>query len=278
MKQVRIIASDLDGTLINSKEELSTANLDALMRAAAEGIEFVPATGRFYESMPDVIKDLEFVNYAITCNGAEVYDVRNKQVIFSANIPMDRAVEAMEFLDGYPILYYCYMDNAAWITAKVKEEMLAGITDDLLRNYAQKACRPVPDLKQFIRDTGHDVQKIIALTADIELREIIWKILTGDAYADFTITSAFMQNIEINAKDANKGYALKMLADHLKVDMEETMALGDGTNDTSMIVDAGLGIAMENAAEEVKAAADYITASIAEDGVAKAIDTFCLGN
>ena len=98
-KRKGIIALDLDGTLLNSDKQLSPGNLTALKAADSAGYEIVPTTGRFYNAIPQVVRDLPFVRYAITINGAAVEDLREKAVIYRAEIPHMQAVEIMSVLD-----------------------------------------------------------------------------------------------------------------------------------------------------------------------------------
>ena len=119
-KDIRIIALDLDGTLLNSDKELTERGYRALEAAAAKGIEIVPTTGRFYGGMPEVIRDLPFVNYAITINGAQVANVCTGEVLYRAEIPWQRAVELMEYLDTLPVVYDCYLGNGAFMTAQMR--------------------------------------------------------------------------------------------------------------------------------------------------------------
>ena len=93
---------------------------------------------------------------------------------------------------------------------------------------------------------------------------------------DIAVTTSVPDNVELNHIDAHKGAALRQLADYLGVPMSATMACGDGLNDVTMLRDAGLGVAMANACPEAKAAADVFTLSCDEDGVARAIERFCL--
>ena len=116
-----IIALDLDGTLLNSRKELSTGNLEALAKAAEAGWEIVPTTGRFYGGMPDFIRGLPFVHYAITINGAYVEDLACGNQIYTAEMPYKQAISIMEYLDKLPVIYDCYMDNDAFMTEALKE-------------------------------------------------------------------------------------------------------------------------------------------------------------
>ncbi|MBQ7153034.1 MAG: HAD hydrolase family protein, partial [Clostridia bacterium] len=107
MPDIRLIASDLDGTLLNSKKQLSDANAKALFDAAQRGIEIVPATGRFYGGMPACIRELPYVHYVITINGASVYDIKKGVSILTAEFSWEKAVGIMKILDGYPVIYDC---------------------------------------------------------------------------------------------------------------------------------------------------------------------------
>ena len=273
-KDIKIIALDLDGTLLDSNKNLSPANLAALERAAQAGIEIVPTTGRFYGGMPECIRSLPFVNYAITINGAQAQNLRTGEVIYKAEIPLDEAIDIMTYLDKLPVIYDCYMDNAGWMTADFKKQIDGMVRDGHYRKMLHELRNDVPELKAFLREKGSDIQKTQFFTADMPLREKLLKELEG-MFPDICVSSSTEQNVEINASRANKGEALSALARHLGCTDENTMSFGDGLNDLSMIKSAGLGVAMANACDEVKASANYITDTNDNDGVMKAIEKFC---
>lgn len=276
MRKVKgIIALDLDGTLLDSNKELSSGNLAALESAAFSGFEIVPTTGRFYNGMPEVIRQLSFVNYAITINGAEAADLGSGEVVYKAEIPWQQAVEIMEWLDGYPVIYDCYMDGWGWMTASQKEKIDEIVESPHYRKMLHELRRDVPELKAFLAEKKQDVQKVQFFTDKPELRLRLMEELPL-RFENLAVSSSVSQNVEINQAHANKGEALLALASHLHVPVEATYAFGDGLNDISMIKDAGTGIAMENGEAEVKAVADWITVSCDEDGVAAGIKKFCL--
>ena len=274
-KDIRIIALDLDGTLLNSNKELTERNYRALAAAAAKGIEIVPTTGRFYDAMPAVIRELPFVNYAITINGAQVANVRTGEVLYRAEIPWQQAVEIMTFLDTLPVVYDCFMDNAAWMTAALQEK-IDDYTDDVhYRKMVRQLRAPVPELKAFITDLAHDVQKSQFFTMDAALRARMLRELP-QMFPGIVTSSALKHNVEINQARANKGEAVLALAAHLGYGAEHVMTFGDGLNDLSMIKAAGTGVVMANGEDEVKVCANYITDDCDHDGVAAAIEKFCL--
>ena len=275
MRKIGIIALDLDGTLLNSNKELSAGNLAALQRAANAGIEIVPTTGRFYGGMPDIIRSLPFVHYVITVNGAEVADLRTGEVIYKAELPWQQSVEIMTFLDDFPVIYDCYMDNAAWMTAEFKKHIDRIVSSPHYRKMLHELRQPVPELKQFLTDKGMDVQKTQFFTNRPEVRLQLMKELP-ERFENLCVSSSVSDNVEINQIHANKGEALLALAAHLGLERKQTIAFGDGLNDLSMIQEAGIGVAMANACSEVKMQADWIAPSCDEDGVACGIYRFCL--
>ena len=275
MKDIRIIALDLDGTLLNSNKELTERNYRALEAAAARGLEIVPTTGRFYDAMPQVIRDLPFVNYAITINGAQVAHVRTGDVLYRAEIPWQQAVEIMSVLDTLPVVYDCFMDNAAFMTAALKERIDECTDDPHYRKMVRELRQSVPELKAFITKRGQDVQKSQFFTMDMALRQRMLNELPR-RFPGIITTAALLHNVEINHERANKGAAVLALAEHLGCGAKNVMAFGDGLNDLSMIRAAGTGVVMANAFDEVKRYADYITDDCDHDGVAAAIEKFCL--
>lgn len=277
MNDIRLIALDLDGTLLDSNKELSPANRAALDRAAAAGIEIVPTTGRFFDGMPAVVRALPYLHYAITINGAQVVDLRRDSVVYRAELPCEQAVEIMRMLDELPVIYDCYMDNWGWMNRDMWERCGDYTPDEHYFRMVRELRKPVPDLKKMLLERGHGVQKVQLFTKDMELRARLLRELEGQ-FANIAVSTSVINNVEINSAAANKGAALLKLAEYLGLERAQTAAFGDGINDLSMIAAAGLGIAMENAAPEVKAHADQLSASCDADGVALGIERWCLHN
>ena len=298
MAEIKIVALDLDGTLLDSEKRLSEVNRDALARAAAKGILIVPTTGRFFGMMPPAVRDLPFVRYAITINGAQVYDRETDTAIVRDEIPLDMALDVMEVLDRYDVIYDCYRANWGWMTAALQDKAADYATNEHYLKMVREFRRPVPELKAHLRETAADgdVQKVMLFarnrrrgvlaasekdgSASLErggdaASTDVLKAIAAELAARFPeikVTASTWNNLELNIKSAHKGNALKRFAEHLGFTLENCMAFGDGMNDFTMVEAAGLGIAMANAEPEVKRVAKYVTLSNDKDGVAKGID------
>ena len=280
-KDIKIISLDLDGTLLDSQKRLSEANRAALEEAAAKGVHIVPTTGRFFGMMPQAVRDLPFVRYAITINGAQVYDRETDTAIVREEIPLDMALDIISLLDGYDVIYDCYRSNWGWMTESLQAKAEDYATDAHYLKMVREFRKPVPDLKEYLKSTAAegDVQKVMLFARNTPGSESVTKAITeavSERFPSIKTTSSTWNNLELNIATAHKGNSLKRFAEHLGYTLDNCMALGDGTNDLSMIEAAGLGVAMSNAHPLVLAAADHVTVSNDEDGVAKAICDFVL--
>lgn len=273
MSMIKLIALDLDGTLLDSEKRLSPHNRAALERAAARGIHVVPTTGRFFGMMPEAVRDLPFVRYAITVNGAQVYDRATGAALARAEIPVATAIGAMEVLDGFDCIYDCYQDNWGWMTEAMQRKAGRYAPDAHYLKMIREFRRPVPELKAHLAAKGADVQKVMLFARDAADLPAIRAALAA-RFPELALTQSTPNNVEINHALAHKGEALRRLAEALGFGLPECMAFGDGMNDLTMVRDAGLGVAMANAAPAVLAAAKSVTLSNDEDGVAAAIDRF----
>lgn len=274
MPEIKLIALDLDGTLLNSNKELTPVTAAALQSAAAHGIEIVPTTGRFYNAMPEAVRALPFLHYVITINGAEVLDLRTGQVIYRAELPWQQAVEVMKELDRYPVIYDCFQANAAYMTGAMKARIDEMAASPHYRKMLRELRQDVPELKAFLAERQLGVQKFQLFTNQPQVRLHLLEELPRK-FPGLCVSSSVPDNVEVNQARANKGEALLALAAHLGLKREQTLAFGDGLNDLSMLEAAGIGVAMANACPEALAAADETTASCDEDGVARGIERFC---
>ncbi len=273
MNPIRLIALDLDGTLLDSAKNLSERNRNALAAASAKGVHIVPTTGRFFGMMPEAIRALPFVRYAITVNGAQVYDRETDSALARAEIPVATAVAAMEVLDAFDCIYDCYQENWGWMTDAMQRKADLYAPDAHYLKMIREFRRPVPELKAHLAAKGADVQKVMCFARDAADLPAIQGALAA-RFPELVLTRSTPNNVEINHALAHKGEAMRRLCEALGFGIENAMSFGDGLNDLTMVRDAGLGVAMANAAPEVLAAAKHTTLSNDEDGVAAAIERF----
>ena len=270
---IRLLALDLDGTLLTTDKRLTARARDALGRASASGVWIVPATGRIFMGLPEAVRALPYLRYAITCNGACVVDKVADRVLYRAELDVPRALEIMSWLDGQPLIYDCTVDGRSWMSADMYDVLEAYAPDPAVVGYMRSVRTPVPDLKAFVRGNAGGVQKIQAFCRD----EATWRrLLAQTPFAVLEVATSVTRNVEFTREDATKGAALRALSAHLGLARDEVMAIGDGLNDLSMLRAAGVGVAMENAVAEIRAAADVITADNDADGVAAAVEMLIL--
>ena len=272
---LRLIAFDLDGTLLRSDKSISPRTMHALHAAQERGVLLVPATGRLYRSLPEALLDEQLSRYFILVNGAQVYDIRENKAVSTAEIPLETALRVLDYLDGFPVIYDCYQDNWGWMTRSMQENAAAFVPIDHSLRMVRSLRTPVDELKAYLREQNRSVQKLQLFTPDDALRLGLLKDL-AERFPSLSVSTSMPCNIELNDAHANKGEAIASLAAYLGLPMEATMAIGDGLNDRSMIRMAGVGVAMANAAPEILAIADETTASCDEDGAALAIERHCV--
>ncbi len=266
----RLIAFDLDGTFLDSAKNVPEKNLEALAAAAERGIYAVPATGRIYDGIPVALRTLPFMRYYICINGAYVYDAVDDAVIHRAEVPLETALKFYEYMDDKPALYDCYQNGKGYMTRAMYERAEDYIKDPGILRLLKTLRVPVPELKAYLREKGEDVQKLQAYYADTAERDRELARLPG-VFPELLFSTSVENNIEVNYRTAGKGNGLAALCRHLGIDLSDTVAFGDSSNDTDMLIAAGCGIAMANALPQVRKIADAVTLSNNECGVAEAI-------
>ena len=273
---VKLIAFDLDGTLLDGRKNIPEENMQALLAAAAAGALLVPATGRLYTGIPEQLRALPGARYFITVNGAYAYDAVEERNLYASELSVDTCLRLIEYMDKLPVIYDCYQDNWGYISRHMYRCAGDYIPDPGIMKMMRELRTPVDNLAETLRQRGRPVQKMQMHFQDLAERQRQLKLL-AERFPETAISSSLPWNIEINSAGATKGKALKALCQALGIDLCDTLAFGDGTNDLDMIRAAGIGVAMGNAQDEVKAAADWIAPSNEENGVAAGIRKFlCL--
>ncbi len=269
-----MIGLDLDGTLLTSEKILTDYTKKVLHQAIEEGIIVLAATGRPYTGIPKELREFPGIRYALTSNGARVIDTWENKVLIENLFPIDSAKKALEIFDKYDTLQEVYFDGQGYA-----EEEKLNIAEKYHKNpamwkYIRTTRKSVVSLQDIIAKENKAMDKVQAVFADQREKELAWDELSK--IKEFEIVSSLGYNIEINTAGVNKGTGLVELGKLLGIQREEIMACGDGDNDEAMLREVGFGVAMANATDFVKAAADYITDTNDEEGAAKAIERFAL--
>ena len=266
----KLIAIDMDGTLLNSKKEISNRTYNAIQKAKDKGIHIVLATGRLLKSAQFVSENLKLSNHIIACNGAIIID-GSKSVFFSKPMDLNVVEKVMALGKKFNAYYHFYDEGCLYSNTYVKEIV------DYYSSRDQKI-----DIKIFKNDMEIlnnkklNIYKFLFIDNDLQKLESLREELT---HVDkINVSKSWSNNLEVMDTEASKGLGLKFLCNELNISPEHVIAIGDNENDISMIKFAGLGVAMGNGEEVVKKQSDYITSSNDEDGVAKVIEKFILNN
>lgn len=271
MNRMKLIAFDLDGTLLKDNKELTARTLDALRKASEAGIHLVPTTGRLYDGVPEEIRTLSFIRYVIGANGAEVYDAWEKKTLHRAEMDRGEIQRFFDAAENAAAIIGCYKGGKAYMGKKDMEMMEAYSPGQVLFRMMRRIYIPVADLREYLLESGETVQKLMLFFADLEERRRVLEEMKT-SLSDLSVSSSVINNIEVNAKEANKGAALRFLREYLNIEPEATAAFGDGSNDVTMLLEAGVGFAMENACAEAKEASDRMALSNEQEGVAREIE------
>ena len=271
--EIKLIATDLDGTLLRDDHlTLSPANREALTRAADAGIEVVVATGRSLAAVAPPVLELPFLLYFITCNGSITTD-REGHILRAAPLPLDTTLEILEHLTTMgDFAVQLYADQKMYLSRTDWEHRdFIHLPAFHLKTLFSSEESIVDDLMERARQPGTHLEKINMpyLTPEQKAEIKVW---LAQRYGDRVRAVSTMEcNLELTDREGSKGAALAALCQMLNIHTAQVMALGDADNDIGMLQTAGIGVAMSNAIPEVQAAADWITLSNEEDGVAHAI-------
>lgn len=266
----KMIVTDLDDTLLNGKGEISERNLKALLHAQEKGIFVVPVSGRSHYGIRRIARQLkteENHGYLISFNGARIFDYAGKKELYASNVSHE---------DG-KFLYGLAMKHGAGLQTYHDNEIIAAGENRYTRFEADLTGMEATYPKDFLEEIKHYQTVKYVMTGEPEhLRKIAEEIhdqIPGGLNMSFT--KPFF--LEFFDSKTDKGTSTLKLAQMLGIHREEIISFGDSYNDISMIEKAGFGVAMENAVEEAKKVADYITGSNEKDGVAMVVEKFCLG-
>lgn len=284
----KLIAIDLDGTLLNSYGQVSEKNKIELNKAKQSGAEIVIASGRSTNSVKNIAMDIGASNYIICGNGSLIYDLQKDEIIYDKFIDKKKVLQIIDVCEQNSIYYNIYTENM--VIAKT-------LNNNVLFYHQENANKPdskktkinlVQDIYQYVKEskdqnilkiTISDNDNIIFNGIIRKLREIKDIDVLDVAHMSRKIIKSGTEEVsleyyytEITSKNVDKWYALEYLIDKLNIQKEEVMTIGDNVNDKIMIENAGCGVAMGNSAPYIKEIADIVVADNNQDGVAEAIE------
>jgi Cof subfamily protein (haloacid dehalogenase superfamily) len=261
-----LIALDLDDTLLRDDLTVSEPTLQALKDAVAHGTHVTIATGRMFDSAQKIARQVGLNVPIITYQGSLIKNLLDEEVLYERSVPVDVATQVYE---------YC-LKHSLHIQSYIDDKLYTAEDNDRIRGYAKQSNIPYTIEPNFNQIINHPKQtKLIIIDEPAKLDAILPEIKAFFG-SRAHITKSKPNYLEFMHPEGTKGHALRFLAAHYGIPMEETIAMGDAMNDHEMVEAAGLGVAMANAVPALKEIADFITLSNNEDGVKHVIDKFIL--
>lgn len=276
-KKIRLAAIDIDGTLFNNHSQISEKNQSQIRRCTEKGVEIIISTGRPYAGLPAELLSSLGIRYAITANGAGIYALPDKKCIYESCMSAELVCRILPKLQEKEIHLDAFIDGDGYSQHSCAAHIDRLDMPESNRAYIKATRTFTDDLAVYIRENQLAVQKMLVnfyplADGTLPHREEVKEQLAS--YPEITFLSGGYHNLEFTKAGTTKGSGLLYLCSHLGISPDETMAIGDTQNDLDILRTAAIGVAMGNAGDEVKKAADYVTLSNLEDGVAHALEHF----
>ena len=276
-RKIRAILMDMDGTLLGSSQvAVSIPNMKAVQAAISQGIHVIPCTGRVYNMLPPQLLSQQGLRYFVTSHGARAYDGVTGESLYEDLIPAKEAAQLLSFLEGKGL----YNEIAANATIYFEKAVMEPLPMELVPEhhvwYVRDNCyAAVESPAAYFRERGIGVEKMNIYGIPEALQHEVYDFVTASGFIGHTRPGAG-PNLEFLHKGLNKLRAVEAILERLGVSYEETLAIGDSSSDLAIIQACGIGVAMGNAPDNIKAAANYVTDLNTEDGLAKAFEKFVL--
>lgn len=272
MRKIRLVAMDVDGTLIGKNKILTKRTKEALAAAAAREIHLVVASGRAMQAVPEELIQIPGMEYVITSNGSSVFRLSDRKRIYGRDMTPEQIGQLLKFYEDYDCPMEAFICGVPYTSQKYfdyPEHFGAGPASV---QYVRTTRHPVPDMRVFVKNHEKEIEGINFIVHDMEKKAVMRRQL--ETFEGLYVTSSVPRYIEISHGSVCKRSALEWLAGKLDIPQQQIAAFGDGENDLEMIQYAGLGVAMGNAVELLKQASDFIAPPCNEDGVACVLEQF----
>lgn len=269
---IKLVVSDMDGTLLNKEGKISPENEKAIQRARDMGVPFVLCTGRIYSAVRPYAEYLNLKAPVIGCNGAIIKSPASGETLYINEMKSDIVKQVVDIFRKYDHYFHFYDEETVYAE---KRGPLFDYIESMAEKFGDKGIKTklVDDVKAII---GNPVQ-VLKMGFNVIDEDISSKIVEEvKKIKGLTVVQSAPSLMDIMNEDVSKGNAIKALAKIFDITTDEIMAMGDNDNDMEMIQTAGIGVAMGNAREAVKAVADDIAVHHEEDGVAWALEKYVL--
>lgn len=267
---IKMIALDMDRTTLNADGKLSEETKEALEYAIAQNVHIVIASGRSFSALPKDVLEVEGIEYAISCNGAEVYYIPEKKCLQSFCLSKEAVETVMKLTEDAAVTYEGFIRGQAYAAKEYVADPVRFGAGEKVVEYVRSTRVAIEDIREFILAHRQELNSMDIIVKDPDEKERIWGLLSKEL-DDVYITSSVAQLIEISDKKGGKHSGVKFVAELLGIQREEIAAFGDADNDVDMLLYAGVGAAVENASQNCLKAADMIVPHHDRDGVAKGI-------
>jgi len=273
MQNYQLIAMDMDGTLLNSKKEISPANRSAIAKAAAVGKTIVLSTGRSLSELKPYLDQLPEIRYLDCASGALIYDLKEKKFLFRSPIAPEVALQIIEIAGREDAMIHLLTERS--IIQRNQGEQLERYGMAIYQKLFDTVADKWEDIARQYTADPFPVDKLNLYCVAPQSRERIRQRIQA---AKLPVTMAYAEttSLEVSALGVDKGVGLKKLCEILSIPLSKTIVVGDANNDLQGLQIAGLAVAMDNAKNDIKQIADVIVADCDHDGCAEAIYTYLL--
>lgn len=288
----KLVAIDLDGTMLNKYGMVTNRTKQAIQKTISSGIDVIIASGRPIDSIKTIAKEIESKKYFISGNGALVYDIQKEEIIYEKFMTKQKVLEIIKICEENSISYNIYTEKTI-IAKALKHNVLYYHKENLKKEEGKKTNITIVDdiyeyvlnseNEKFLKITVCDESKVIFNSIIRKLRKIDNIEVLDVSHMSRKLIKQGTEEVsieyfytEISLKNVDKWEAVKYLMDKLEIQKQEVVAIGDNINDKIMIQEAGLGIAMGQSTPVVKEISDFVTTNNDEDGVAIALEKYCL--
>lgn len=273
MNQYKFIGFDMDGTLLNSKKQVSPRTLSAINKAADAGFYVALSTGRCISELRDFEGIFDHIRYYICESGALIYDSREKMVLHSETISAETMEQVFKRIAPFDVMPYLMSGGLAY-TSPDDIRNSAHFNMGIYQNMMERITEKVDNVAGFYLQTRIPVEKLNLYSASVGIRGQIAGLLNG-----LPLTAAYAEgsSLELSPLDVSKASGLKWLCGYLGLSLEETIIVGDADNDAEAMKAAGLPIAMGNALPHIQALCRAVVADNDHDGCAEAVEKYLMG-